>query len=297
MNEHGYWLHRFEYSILRFFADRAAAGGMPRVRRLGKWLGALMWHLLPGRRAFAIASIQERLNLPPQTAHSIARQSFCHNGCAFMEIVLGHQANVDWPHMHIAQPERHSFMQTVERPVVYITGHLGAWEMLAGMLGTVTSHRPRCTIVRSHNNPAVWRFIVEQRSNAGTMVLGHRDAMGTVLKVLRQNGSVGVLVDHNTKREEAIFLPFLGKTASVNLGPALLAVRTKALVCPAFVLRDAGGYTLHLEETLDTATLSGTAGEKIEQVARFYTEAMERAVRANPEQWFWMHKRWKTQPE
>ena len=102
------------------------------------------------------------------------------------------------------------------------------------------------------------------------------------------------LVDHNTSRDEAIFLPFLGEEAAVNRGPALIAVRSNALVCPIFLLRDKDKYVLCMEEPLDPLELQGTSEEKIEAVTRFYTAAVERIVRRAPEQWFWMHNRWKT---
>ena len=93
---------------------------------------------------------------------------------------------------------------------------------------------------------------------------------------------------------EAFFLPFLGEEAAVNKGPAVLAVRAKALVWPIALIRDGDRYRIIIEEPLDTALLEGDAEEKALAVAAFYTEANERMVRRAPDQWFWMHNRWKT---
>lgn len=101
-------------------------------------------------------------------------------------------------------------------------------------------------------------------------------------------------IDHNTSRSEAFFLPFLGEEAAVNKGPAVLAVRAKALVWPIALIRDGDRYRIIIEEPLDTALLEGDAEEKALAVAAFYTEANERMVRRAPDQWFWMHNRWKT---
>ena len=77
----------------------------------------------------------------------------------------------------------------------------------------------------------------------------------------------------------------------------MIAVRARAVVYPAFMLRDGkGGHILHIHDPIRTADLTGSVAEKIETVARHYTEAVERMVRQYPEQWFWMHKRWKTRP-
>jgi KDO2-lipid IV(A) lauroyltransferase len=114
---------------------------------------------------------------------------------------------------------------------------------------------------------------------------------------MRHQGMVGFLLDHNTSRKEAIFLPFFNDTAAVNMGPALLAARVKAMVYPVFLRRDGmRRYTLHMREPLDVAALEGSVSERVRQVAEFYTKAVEDEVRACPEQWLWMHDRWKTRP-
>ena len=92
----------------------------------------------------------------------------------------------------------------------------------------------------------------------------------------------------------AVCLPFLGAEAAVNKGPAVLAIRAKALVWPIALIRDGDRYRIIIEEPLDTALLEGDAEEKALAVAAFYTEANERMVRRAPDQWFWMHNRWKT---
>ena len=87
----------------------------------------------------------------------------------------------------------------------------------------------------------------------------------------------------------------------MNAGPALLAVRSGAVVWPCFLVREPDGegrarYAFELHPPLDTTGLEGSREEKIRRTAMFYTEAVEATVRAHPEQWFWMHRRWKTRP-
>ena len=84
----------------------------------------------------------------------------------------------------------------------------------------------------------------------------------------------------------------------ITMGPAVLAVRANAAIMPVFMTRDEeGGFTMHAEELLTPDQLHGSRDDKIRQVAEFYTRTVERYVTAYPEQWFWMHKRWKTRPE
>ncbi len=113
-----------------------------------------------------------------------------------------------------------------------------------------------------------------------------------------QGGIACFLVDHNTMRRESVFLPFIGETAAVNMGPAMLALRAKALIFPIFLRREPGGtYLLRMEDPLDTALLQGPLAKRVREAAAFYTKAMEKQVLDAPEQWFWMHRRWKTRPQ
>jgi KDO2-lipid IV(A) lauroyltransferase len=137
--------------------------------------------------------------------------------------------------------------------------------------------------------------MADLRGARGMLMIDHRKASDIVLPKLRAGGVAAFLVDHNTSRKEAMFLPFLEDTAAVNMGPASLALRAKAAVYPVFLIRDGkGGHILHLLPPLHTATLEGSIKERVQAIAAFYTDAVAEMVRRHPEQWFWMHRRWKT---
>ena len=125
-------------------------------------------------------------------------------------------------------------------------------------------------------------------------MVGHRRAAMDVIRALHKNGIVAFLVDHNSSRAESEFLPFLGEEAAVNMGPALLAVRGKALVWPLVLAREGKDYVFRLRKPLDTLELTGTREENVRTTVEFYTRAIEDFIVAEPEQWFWMHERWKT---
>jgi KDO2-lipid IV(A) lauroyltransferase len=294
-------MRKLQYAIIRRTADYLAKGGYSGITRWGKRLGKLMWVALPGRRRMAVQAIISHLGLQDGQAREIARQSFIHSARSFMEILLVPGFRSDSPLLGFSDPDQFKWLQKNSCPLICTSAHLGAWELLAGMLGDFGPSGTRnMVVVRQHDNPAVWRFIIDQRSGRGMDVIGHRRSAPRILRILKQNGRIGFLVDHNPHRDEAIFLPFLGKIAGVNIGPAVLAVRAKALVWPAFVIRqdeDNPKYILHTEPWLDCAALTGSYEERVRFVAEFYTRAVERAVRKYPQQWLWMHKRWKTQPK
>lgn len=269
--------------------------GFSGLGRLGSGFGRLMWTCLPWRRHLATGNIVRHLNVPGDKARAIARQSFCHTGRSFAEILLTHRFGPDSPRLRFAQPDLWKALGSSTRPGVVSTAHMGAWELLASLMGRIYAPpRPRMVVVRRYPDPAVQAFITARREAGGGTMIGHRTVAAAVLKALRQNGLVGFLVDHHALRSEALFLPFLGEDAAVNMGPALLAVRAGALIWPCFLLRDGQDYVLHQEEPLDTVTLTGSREEKVRTAALFYTGAVERIVRAHPEQWFWMHNRWKS---
>lgn len=284
------FLPRTCYQLARLLAKSGFGG----VRKAGLGLGRLFWLCLRKRRQLAIGNIYSHLGYPHAKARLIARESFTQNADSFLECVLVPEFGMDHPLLHIERPDLLERLKRENRPAVAATGHLGAWELLAGLLGDISSERDRIVVVRRYRNATLHYVTTRLRSSRGARAIGHREATFPVLHALRQNGCVAFLVDHNTGSSESVFLPFLGEEAAVNKGPALLAVRANAKIWPIFLLRKNGKYILTQEEPLDTATLHGSTEEKIEEAARFYTQAMERAVRRAPEQWFWMHNRWKT---
>ncbi|SIN78485.1 lysophospholipid acyltransferase family protein [Halodesulfovibrio marinisediminis] len=269
---------------------------------LGCALGTLMWNSIPKRRKLAIEAVQKHLDVSYEEATVIAKNSFMHNCRSFLEIFLVPKVNQKFiEDLVIQAPENgFSFFVETERPMVATTAHMGAWEVLAGLLGeigSVSNKAQPLVVVRSNKNENINELIFKLRGGRGAEVLSHRNAVFKVMRSLKKNAIAAFLVDHNTKRKEAIFTDFLGETAAVNSGPAFLALRGKALVVPTFLIRnEKGGYTFIIEEPLDTTKLEGTREEKLQQITRFYTDAIERIVRKHPEQWFWMHNRWKTQP-
>jgi KDO2-lipid IV(A) lauroyltransferase len=273
---------------------RLGFGGM---RVLGNVLGDLMWMAVPERRRLAVRNIAGRLRVPEEQAEALARRSFRHTGRSFAEVLLTDRFGLRSPRLRYAQPELWEALLSSPRPIVAATAHIGAWELLAPILGEMyPPPRPRVMVTRRYPDPAIHAFITLRREARGATMIGHRTVASEVLRALRRNGIAAFLVDHNPLRSEAISLPFLGEETLVNMGPALLAIRAEALLWPVFLIREAGNYVLRVSAPLDTLGLSGGREEKLRAAAGFYTKAVEDIIREYPEQWFWMHNRWKSCP-
>ncbi|OBQ45852.1 acyltransferase [Halodesulfovibrio spirochaetisodalis] len=270
---------------------------------LGCALGTVMWNSLPKRRKLAIDSIQRHLGVSHNEAAVIAKKSFMHNCRSFLEIFIVPQVDKKFIEECIIEGSENALdaFVAIDGPVIATTAHMGAWEVMAGLLGEIGSvgrEAQPLVVVRTNKNENLNKLIFKLRGARGASVLSHRNAVFGVLRSLKKKGIAAFLVDHNTKRKEAMFTDFLGETAAVNSGPAFLALRGKAIVLPTFLVRnEQGGYTFIVERPLNTEELEGTREEKLQQITRFYTDAVERVIRRYPEQWFWMHNRWKTQPK
>lgn len=280
--------------LLRFLSQIPRGLSLPTLHRLGGWIGGLLWHLSPTRRELAVAAIMKHLKLPRSEAVVIARRSFNENMRSFLEIFQVGDFSFERYVHRVVRPDVLRRLKEESAPIVTPTAHIGSWEFMAGLPRDLLPVRHAVAIVRTNRNEALNRLIFELRGARGMEVIGHRNASGAVLQKLRAGGFAAFLVDHNCSRKEAVFLPFLEDIAAVNSGPALLALRTKAVLYPAFLLRDDGGYVLHMGEPLATTSLTGTIGERVEAIARHYTDAVAEVVRLYPEQWFWMHRRWRT---
>ncbi|MFP4391335.1 MAG: lysophospholipid acyltransferase family protein [Desulfohalobiaceae bacterium] len=269
-------------------------------QRLGALLGRIFWRFLPSRKNIATRAAGLHLSVDTNKARSVAKSSLIHSGRSFLDPFLCRSLDHRFvlEHIEFQQPENFSAVVKLSRPVVGITGHFGAWELLAGILGLYFSKRPAQIIVRQPKKAALSRTLTHLRSHAGLQVISNRQSVFKVLRCLKKNGISAFLVDHNCGRSKAIFLPFLQKYAAVNMGPAILALRAQAVVWPVFLARgQEGKYLLYSWPCLDTAALSGDFSSKVQQVAIFYTKAVEQMVLKHPEQWFWMHRRWKTRPD
>ncbi|HJD96044.1 lysophospholipid acyltransferase family protein [Mailhella massiliensis] len=286
---------RFRLALLRAAGSFLRLLGFPGIALLGNGVGHLIWYLVPSRRRLAVNNIMRHLGMTEKEAEKTAHASFCHTGRSFLEILLTGSFGMRSPRLRIESPELMERLRACERPIVAATAHFGSWELLASMLGQLYAPpRPRMVVVRRYHDEAVQSFIASCREATGADMVGHRNAAMSVIRALHHKGIVAFLVDHNTSPAEAEFLPFLDEVAAVNMGPALLAVRAKALIWPVALVRDGENYVFRQQEPLDTTILAGSRDEQVKAAAAFYTRAIERFIRDNPEQWFWMHNRWKT---
>lgn len=177
--------------------------------------------------------------------------------------------------------------------VLFLTGHMSAWE-LAPFAHALYGH-PLHFLVRPVANRRVDALINRYRCLSGNAPIEKNRAARAILKVLGEGGTVGILADHNTVIEEGVFVDFFGIPASTTSGLARIALRTDAAVVPGFLRWDEPSrkYRLGFGPAVELSRTGDEERDVLENTARF-TKVIECFVRAHPDQWLWVHKRWKT---
>jgi Kdo2-lipid IVA lauroyltransferase/acyltransferase len=179
--------------------------------------------------------------------------------------------------------------------VLFLTGHMSAWE-LSSFAHALYGY-PLHFLVRPISNPRVDALINDYRCLSGNRPIDKNRSARAILKVLGEGGTVGILSDHNTSLEEGVFVDFFGIPACTTSGLARIALRTDAAVVPGFLLWDESRrkYRLRFEPAVDLSRTDDEEADIRENTQRF-TRVIENFVRAHPDQWLWVHKRWKTRP-
>ena len=176
--------------------------------------------------------------------------------------------------------------------VILISGHLGNWEM-APLFVSCYLQKPLVLVARGIHPKMLNSWIYRLRTRFGNVVLNKRGALLTMARVVRQGGTLGLLIDQGTRLSEGLEVDFLGRTTTATPSAALLANRYDSLVIPAYcVRRKETGLTLIIEPPL-LLKKTEDARADLQANTQIVTDAIDKAVKAYPEQWFWFHKRWK----
>ncbi len=180
-----------------------------------------------------------------------------------------------------------------KKGLILITGHFGNWELLAASLGL--SGHSIDIIARELDNPSLEEFVRWARTRTGNRVVSKSRSMRRLLKSLSQNRIAGILIDQNVALSEGVFVDFFGTPACTNRGPALLASASSAPVMPIFIVRRGRAHRVLVGDEIVLVNTGDRELDAVENTSRF-TGAVEEVVRKYPEQWFWVHRRWKTRP-
>ena len=182
-----------------------------------------------------------------------------------------------------------------DRPTLIVTGHFGNWEMAGfalGLLGFRTY-----AIARTLDNPYLHTFLLKFREKTGQTILDKENDFPRIEAVLREGGVIATLADQDAG-QRGQFVDFFGRPASTHKAVALLALEHNAVLAVAGVPRvsEPLGYQIITEEVIRPEEYAGKPNA-VRSITEHFTAALERLIRGFPEQYFWLHRRWKHQPQ
>ncbi len=179
-----------------------------------------------------------------------------------------------------------------KKGILFYTAHFGNWELLAACFGLKNI---RTTIVyRALDNPILENFVAWFRSFTGHKVVPKGGASQKIVELLGQNEMIGILIDQNVSWREGVFVDFLGSPASTTKRFADLALQTGAPVVSAFIIRQKNGkYRIVINKEIEISKTGDHEKDLVDTTQKF-TRIIEDVVRQYPDQYFWIHQRWKT---
>jgi KDO2-lipid IV(A) lauroyltransferase len=179
---------------------------------------------------------------------------------------------------------------------IIITGHCGNWELLNARVGVATV--PMSIAVRELSDPRLDELVTALRSRFGVEVVARGANAGRrLLHALARNRVAGLLIDQDIHDIPGVFVPFFGRPAWTPSGAATLALRVGSPIVPVFIHRRPDGTHLGEIRPPLPAPTTGSDQERVLELTAAATMTIEHQIRAHPEQWVWMHRRWRTRPK
>jgi KDO2-lipid IV(A) lauroyltransferase len=279
-----------------------------------KTLGALPRGLARGLAAAVAFALYTTLPKLRRTAEFNLRLAFPEWDTARRnEVIRGMVRNLGWMAAEFARFPRYT-RENIEQMVVleghenflngqhrgkgvlYLTGHIGAWELSS--FAHALYGFPLHYMARPLDNARVDALVNRYRCLSENEPIFKNESARALLKILKEGGTVGILADQNTMPEEGVFVDFFGKSACSTTGIARVALHTDAAVVPGYAYWDegVGKYNLRFEPAVELIRTGDTERDVFVNTQKF-AKVIEGIIRKHPEQWVWVHARWKTRPQ
>ena len=285
--------HRLEYAMV--VAVRAVAGWLPHTlaQTLGAGVGLFFYVFDPPHRRLAIRQL--RAAFPTRSAaecRAIARATFMHFGRSLVALLKFSTLTPEQIRTRVAYEgdERVRAALAHGRGVIIVTGHFGHWELNG--LAHALALPPLAVLARPLDNPLLHDLLERVRVMTGNRVIYRQGAIRRVLRALQANGTVAILIDQHILGADAVRVDFFNRPVSTTSAVATLALRTGAMLVPAFALPVPGGrYRMVYEHPIDTP--GPNSEDPVRELTQRCTDVLEMYVRRHPHLWLWMHRRWR----
>lgn len=288
-----------EYLGCRLFVFLARALPLRAALCLAETLGSLAAILLRKRRRIAVHNIRRAFpHISPRAADAMAARVFRHfMRCSVEAIVAPQILTPDNFRQHVIFRNEQHLREGLDSPkgAIWITAHLGTWEVLGIISRFLGVHLT--SVYRPVKNRKIDRLLREHRASLGQTLVEREGALKNLLRALRNHKAhVAILTDQHAKRE-GIWLPFFSRLASNTPAPAILALRTGAPIILWHSRRLPGIFRFEVFcDKPFTVSSTGDRARDVEHITRRISQRLEQFIRATPDQWLWLHRRWHTPP-
>ncbi len=298
MAKHGWFRNAGEYALAWPILKTLEWLPMAAARRLSEAVLRLTYHATPHWRRVANRNLEMALpDLSDGGRGEIIRGVYDSLGRVLLSLAKMpriHAANVrDW----IDYDGFEHFEQALEKGkgVLFMTAHLGNWE-LSSAAHALFGH-PMHVMVRTLDNPFLDHLVDRRRTLRGNRTIRKQEFGRSLLQALRDNEAVGILIDQNVSGDDGLFVDFFGIPASATDGLAKIAMHTGAPVIPGFALWNPARqrYVLKFYPVLEMVSTGDAERDLLSNTQRCQS-MLEQVIREHPEQWLWIHRRWKTRP-
>jgi KDO2-lipid IV(A) lauroyltransferase len=288
-----------EYWAVRLLVGAVGALPRPVARAVGAAIGGVCWSLLGGLRKTGLRNLA--LALPEKSVEErdrILRKLYTMLGWQIAEFCKMRGYTLEEASRFVRYDGLENYLAARDkgRGVLVLTGHLGAWE-LSSFYHSLRGY-PMSLVIRRLDNARVDAFVNGIRCLHGNRVIHKDDFARGLLTAMHAGETVGILMDTNMTPPQGVFVPFFGVDACTATAMARVALRTNAAVLPGFLLWEESEqkYVLRFGEELELTRTGDTQADILANTALF-AATTEAYIRRYPEQWLWVHRRWKTRPE
>ena len=290
------------YVVLRLFAAFIHMLSWPVAYRAATWLGGALYRFDRRHRERALGHL--RLSFPDwseQQIEDVARQSFRSLAYLGLEFLFTTRkiTRANWQRYVTARgetiDEAVDLMSRHESGLILVTGHFGNWEVLAHALAV--GGFPISAVARRLDNPYVDRHVMGQRESEGLRILDKKGAAAELDDLLDARGTVAFIADQDAGRK-GVFVDFFSRPASTFKSIALMAMRHQAPIIVGYCRRLDSQFRFQIgAEQIIYPHQWADAPDPLRWITQTYTHALERIARGDPEQYLWVHRRWKHRPK
>jgi Kdo2-lipid IVA lauroyltransferase/acyltransferase len=289
---------RLEYALVWPFIKGIGLLPRPVARAIGITLGLAVYALHGRLRRVGLQNLALAFpEMPESERRRLLRGEFISLGRQLAEVCIFPRYSRENLSRTIVYDGFENFERAYARGkgVLFLTGHIGAWE-LSAFAHSLNGH-PLSIVMRSLDNPYIDRLLQGYRTMHGNRTVDKDDFVRGLLGAMRAGETVGILMDTNMTPPQGVFVDFFGIPACTASGLARIGLRTDAAVVPGFTVWDAKQrkYILRFEPAIELIRTADNEADIVANTAKF-TQAIEAIIRQYPDQWLWVHRRWKTRP-